>query len=121
MALIAARDLPCRSNLVRIRQREPGAGVVECRIRPRNRVVALRTKRGWETRGNVIRHVSAERRRALPCSLMAAITIGVRRREGVIVIDVAVGAGIHLARRGQLVRTKQRPACRRVVERRRQK
>lgn len=52
---------------------------------------------------------------------MAAITIGVRRSESVVVVDVAVGAGVDFARRRQLVRAKQRPACRSVVERRRQK
>lgn len=117
MALIAARNLSHRSNLVRIRQRETSIRMIERRIRPRNRVVTLRTERRWETRGNVIRHVPAKRRRAVPRRLVASKAICVRRSEGVIVIDMAVGAGIHLARRGQLVRTKQRPACRRVVER----
>jgi len=52
---------------------------------------------------------------------MAAVAIRVRRGEGVIVVDVAVGAGIDLARRRQLVRTNERPARRRVVEGSRQK
>jgi len=40
MALVTSCNLAGRRNLVRIRQRETGIGVVERRIRPRNRVVA---------------------------------------------------------------------------------
>ena len=42
MALIAARHFPRGCNLMRVRQREAGRGVVERRIGPRNRVMALR-------------------------------------------------------------------------------
>jgi len=41
MALVAARHLPGRRNLVRVRQREPGVGMIKRGIRPHNRVVAL--------------------------------------------------------------------------------
>lgn len=44
VALIAARYFSCGSNLMRIRQRETSIRVIKRRIRPRNRVVALRTE-----------------------------------------------------------------------------
>lgn len=47
---------------------------------------------------------------------MAAITIRVRARERVVVVDVAVGAGVHLACRRQLMRTKERPTRGAVIE-----
>ena len=50
---------------------------------------------------------------------MAAVAICVRRREGVVVPHVAVGAGHDLSRRGHLMRTRQRPACGAVIECRR--
>ena len=83
--------------------------------------MTLRAERRRETRGNVIRNTSAEGRRAVPGRLVAAVAIRVRRCEVVVVIDVAVGAGVDLAGRRHLVRAKQRPARRRVVEGRRQK
>ena len=83
--------------------------------------MALRTERGREACGNVIRHVSTIRRRAVPRRLVAPVAIRVRRGERIVVVDVAVRAGVHLARRSQLVRPKQRPARRGVVEGRRQK
>jgi len=69
----------------------------------------------------VIRYIPAEGRRALPRRLVAPEAIRIRRRKGVIVIDVAVGAGIDLARRRHLMRAQQRPARNRVVEGRGQK
>ena len=95
---------------MRVRQRETGVGVIECRIRPSDRVMALRTERGWETRRNVIGNVPPKRRRAIPRRLMAPQAIRVRRRETVIVVDVTIGTGVHFARRRHLVRAKQRPA-----------
>ncbi len=47
---------------------------------------------------------------------MAPIAIRVRRREGVVVAHVAVGAGHHFTRRRHLVRTRQSPPRRVVVE-----
>lgn len=52
---------------------------------------------------------------------MTAVAIRVRRSERIVVVDVAVRAGVHFTRRGQLVRAQQRPASRGVVEGRRQK
>lgn len=106
---------------MRIGQRETRAGVIECRIRPRNCVVALRTERRWETRRNVIGHASAKRRRAVPRRLMAPVAIRVRGGEVIVVIDVAVRAGVHLACRSHLVGTRQGPPSRGVVEGRCQK
>ena len=48
---------------------------------------------------------------------MAAIAVRVCRSERVVVIDVAVGAGVHFSCRGHLVRTHQRPSRRCMVER----
>lgn len=52
---------------------------------------------------------------------MTAVAIRVCRCEVIVVVDVAVSAGGHLPCRRQLVRARQRPASRRVVEGRRQK
>ena len=48
---------------------------------------------------------------------MAAIAVSVCGCKIVVVVDVAVGAGIHLASRRHLVRTHQRPSRRCVIER----
>lgn len=117
VTLIATGDFACRRNLVRIGQRESRVRMVESRIRPQNGVVALATQRRREARGDVIGHASAKRRRAVPRGLMATVAIRIRGSERVVVIDVAVRAGVHLARRRHLVRTHERPAGRSVIER----
>jgi len=97
VALVAARHLSGRRNLVRIRQRKAGIGMVERRIRPHNRVMALGTQRRREARRNVVRHGAAKRRRAIPRRLVTTVAIRVRRRERIVVTDVAVRASVHLA------------------------
>jgi len=119
VALVAARYLSGWRHLVRTRQREAGGGVIERRIRPHNRVMTLGTQRRREARRNVIRHGAAKSRRAIPGRLVAAVAIRVRRRERVIVADVAVRAEIHLACWRHLMRTHQRPAGSAVIENRR--
>jgi len=119
VALVAARYLSGRRHLVRIRQWKAGVGMVERRIRPHNRVMALGAQRRRETRGNVIRHGAAKGRRAVPGRLVATVAIRVRRRERVIVADVAVRASVHLACWRHLMRTHQRPAGSAVIENRR--
>ena len=47
---------------------------------------------------------------------MATVTIRIGRSECVVVVGMAIGAGIHFARGRELVRTQQRPAGRRVVK-----
>jgi len=81
--------------------------------------VAGRTKRGREARGNVIRHTAAERLRALPGRDVATVAIRVRRGEGVVVADVAIRASHNFAGRRELMRARQRPSRRTVVEDRR--
>jgi len=103
VALVAARHLPGRRNLVRVRQREPGVCVIERGIRPQNRVMTLAAQRSREARGNVVRYRPAKCWRAVPGRLMAAVAIRVRRRKGVVVAHVAIGAGIDLARRRHLM------------------
>jgi len=78
--------------------------------------VAGRTLRGREARRDVIRYSSTHRRRALPSSLVAAVAIRVRHREGVVVAHVAVGAGHDFTGRRHLVRARQRPARGAVVK-----
>jgi len=78
--------------------------------------VAGRALRGREARRDVIRYHSAERRGALPSDLVAAIAIRVRRREGVVVAHVAVGASHDFTGRRHLVRTCQRPARGAVIK-----
>ena len=60
MALVAGRHLSGRGKLVGIGQRKSRVGVIECGIGPQDRVVALRTKRSREARGDVIGHRAAE-------------------------------------------------------------
>ena len=67
----------------------------------------------------MIRNVPAERCGALPGRHVAAVAIRVRCRESIVVPHVAIGAGHDLSRRCHLVRTRQRPARRAVVEGRR--
>jgi len=64
----------------------------------------------------VIRYRPTERLRAHPSWLVAAIAIRVCRGEGVVVADVAVRAGHNFPGWLQLVRARQRPACRAVIE-----
>ena len=66
---------------------------------------------GGELRGNMIRHLAAERLRAQPGRLMASIAIRVRRSK-------AEWGGTHVARSAgrSCVRTMQRPARRAVIE-----
>jgi len=78
--------------------------------------VARRALCGREARGDVIRYYSTHRRGALPSSLVAAVAIRVRYREGVVVAHVAVGAGHDFTGRRHLVRTCQRPARGAVVK-----
>jgi len=117
MALVAARDLSGRRNLVRIRQRETGTGVVECRIRPQNRVVAGRTERCRKSRCNVVWHGAAKRRRAVPGRLVTPVAIRVRGGERIVVAHMAIRAGHHFACGCHLVRARQRPTGCRVIKR----
>ena len=66
--------------------------------------------RGWETRGDVIRHVSANSRGALERSRVA--TVAVRGIQRVVVIGMAGSAG------GRGVRAHQRKSGDAMVERR---
>ncbi len=104
MALITACNFSGRRNLVRICQRETGAGVVERRIRPCDRVVTGRTERGRKASGNVVRHSATKGWGAVPSRLVAAVAIRVRGSEGIVVAHVAIGAGHDFACRRQLVR-----------------
>ena len=78
--------------------------------------MARRAHGGRKPRGNVVWHTSADRRRALPRRLVAGEAIRVRGGESVVVAHVAIGAGHDFACRRQLVRTRQRPAGRGVIE-----
>ena len=106
---------------VRICQREAKCSVVKLAVGPLCDRVAGRTGRSRrrETRSDVVRHTSAERRRAIPRGHMAAHAIGVRCGEGVIVALVTIGAGHDFPRWRQLMGTGQCPASRAVIEDRR--
>ncbi len=78
--------------------------------------MAGRANRRGETGRDVVRDGSTERCRALPSRLVTTVAIRVRRREGVIVAQVAVGAGHHFTRRRHLVRARQRPARGAVIK-----
>ena len=78
---------------MRVRQREPESGVVELAVSPLGDGVALGASSGrrGEARLDVIRHIAAERSRAVPRRLVAAHAVG--RVQRVIVADVAGSAG----------------------------
>ena len=78
--------------------------------------MACRANRRWKTCRDVIRYRPTQRRRALPSSLVAAVAVRVRRRERVVVPHVAVGAGHHFPCRRHLVRARQCPTGRAVIE-----
>ena len=101
---------------VRALQREAGGAVVKLAVGPHHGVVAGRAKGSRETRGDVVRNVSAVGWRAIPGGLMAAVAIRVGRGKVVVVVDVAVGAGVHFSCRSQLVRARERPAGHAMVE-----
>ena len=111
-----SRDRGARRQHVRPLQSESRGAVVKLAVCPQNGVVAGGTQRSRETRADVIGHVSAKGGCAIPGRLMAAIAIGVGRGEIVVVICVTVRALIYLSCRSQLVRARQGPARRRVVE-----
>ena len=64
----------------------------------------------------MIRYSPAERLRAQPSRLVATVAIGIRGGEGVVVSHVAVGTRHNFSGRGQLMRARQRPACRAVIK-----
>ena len=73
--------------------------------------------RGWVPRGDVIRHRTAQRLRAVPLRQVAAGTNRVRRGQRIVVIDVAVRAGLHAsARSWHDVPASQRPTGCAVIE-----
>ncbi len=104
---------------MRALQRKARGAVIELAIRPQQRVMAGRALCGQEACRDVIRYRSTERLRAQPGRLVAAVAVRVRYRKGVVVPYVAVRAGHHLPCRRHLVRARQGPARRAVVEDRR--
>jgi len=116
MALRASRDLASRGHLVRILQREAGAGVIELAVGPSGDGMATGTGRGGrrEIGHHVIRNVAAEGLRALPGRQMATHAIG--GIQGVVIVDVAGSAG---CRGWRHVRSGQSKARAAVIESRR--
>ena len=104
---------------MRALKRPARRAVVELAVRPKQCVVARRALRRREARRDVVWHRSAERLCAHPCRLVAAVAIRVRRREGVVVSRVAIGASHDFPGRLQLVRACQRPAGGAVIKDRR--
>ncbi len=68
--------------------------------------MARGAQRSREARGDVIRYASAKGRRALPGGYVATVAIRVRRREVVVVSDVAVRASNDFACGLKLMRTR---------------
>ncbi len=81
----------CRRH-VRTDECETGRTVIELSVGPRRDRMARCARSGgrWETRGDVVRNIAPNRRRALPRRLMAAHAIG--GIERVIVVDMARSA-----------------------------
>ena len=102
-----------RGRHVRAHQCEAGRAVVKFAVGPGGNRVAGSTRRcrGGESRSHVIGNVSAERGSLIPISQMAAHAV--RRVQGVVVVDVARGAG---RRRRRSVRAGQTEAGDAVIE-----
>ena len=83
--------------------------MIERRVRPQERVMALRTERRREACRDVVRHSTAKCRRAVPGRLVAPVAVRIRGGEVIVVAHMAIGAGCHFAGRGHLVRARQRP------------
>ena len=99
---------------VAVGEREPDGRMVELAIGPRSNGMASGASRGsgGETRGDVIGDASAKCLRFVPIGRMAGHALG--RTQGVVVVDVAGGAG---RRSGRHVRARQRKAGGAVIER----
>jgi hypothetical protein len=61
-------------------------------------VAAIASRR--KPSGDVVRNGTAQSLRAVPLRQVAAVANRIRCRERVVVVDVAVGTGLHAARRG---------------------
>ena len=119
MAVRAGIHLACWGHLMRTNKRPARHGVIEHHVRPQCRVVAGRTIRRCKRRARRrVRWVVG----LLPGRQMASGVPAVCRldRQIVVVVGVAVCAGIHLARRRHLVRIRQRKTRNRVIKGRRQ-
>ena len=79
--------------------------------------MALAAQGRRESRSNVVRHAPAKGGGTVPRRLVAAVAVGVRRGEVVVVVDVAVRAGAYFAGWRHLVRTNKRPTRQGVIER----
>jgi hypothetical protein len=78
---------------VAIRQQEACGAVIKFAVSPGGNGVAAGASRGgsWEARGDVVRDISAERLGFVPVRRVAGQAV--RRTQGVVIVDVARGAG----------------------------
>jgi len=110
VTLRTGRDLAGRRHLVRVGEREARGRMVKFSIRPIRRVVTGGALGSREARRDVVGHVSPEGLGAIPIGGVAAVAIGVRLRQRVIVVRVTTGAGCGG------VNSSECPACRGMVE-----
>ena len=96
--IVCGDEMAVAAHRAVVRNRE--ICVIESSTEPRRSGMAGRARRRVSRR-NVIRHASAERRRALPSRGVAAIAIGVGGSKGVVVVDVAGRAGRRHVSAGQ--------------------
>ena len=115
VAVRAGRHFPRRRHLMRARQGPARGAVVEGRRGPGDRAMACRAvgRRKWRSGCRVRRIIGL-----LPGRQMASRVPAVGRgsRQRVVVVDVAVRAGRHFARRRHLVRIGQRETRRTVIK-----
>src|SRR6516162_7162683 len=78
--------------------------------------MALTAQGGREARGDVVRHVPAKGGCTVPGRLVAPVAIRVRTGKAIVVVDMAVRAGGHLACWRQLVRIRQPEARGAVIK-----
>ena len=93
VALRAGCHLPGGRHLMRVCQRKACGTVIELSVRPcGDRVTVGASRRSaWKARRHVIGDVAANGLRAVPRRLVA--THAVRRRQVIVVVNVALGAG----------------------------
>jgi hypothetical protein len=115
VAIRAGHDFARGRQLVRARQCPAGCGVVKHYVRPQGGVVACGTIGGGKRRARRrVRRIVG----LLPGRQVASGIPAVRRADLqiVIIVEVAVRAGSHLACRRQLVRVRQRKTSGRVIK-----
>lgn len=123
MTVSAGIHLTGGGQLVRIGQREAGGAVIKGGIQEGNGVMAIRAiRRGKRSTGCGVHGIV----RSLPATPVVGVQVALRvaaigrlDRQIVVVVDMAIGAGIHFSSGSQLMRIAEREAGGAVIKVRR--